>query len=221
MIANWPCPLRDGTATEFALAFDRGRRARVLIVPALFDEGNRLRRMTVEAMRCLDERGMDTFLPDLPGLNESAVPLASVTLPDWQTAMDGAARHFGATHALAIRAGALMRPALPGADYAPVKGVSVLRQLLRARVLAAQEQGRTETVDSLLRQGKEQGLDLAGYPLGATMIAALEGAVPDPAVPVIAQADIGGGGLWLRAEPDEAPEQSRALADRLAARVLA
>jgi hypothetical protein len=78
---------------------------RLLIVPALFDEGNRMRRLTVEVMRRLAASGIASVLPDLPGLQESTFPLERANLglwrglwPDWlwQRAPGGCWRCAGA-----------------------------------------------------------------------------------------------------------------------------
>ena len=60
----------------------------------MFDEANKLRHFTIELMRRLDTAGIDTFLPDLPGCNESLAPLEaqtgwqrSVSMP-WETLAD-------------------------------------------------------------------------------------------------------------------------------------
>ena len=137
---RWPCPLPGGdTAEELAVCFDEARAHRLLIIPALFDEANKLRRLTVEVMRRLDGAGIDCFLPDLPATNESLQPLAAQTSASWQAAMATTGAHFRATHVLGIRGGALlMPPGLPGWRYAPVKGATILRQLLRARILIAE-----------------------------------------------------------------------------------
>ena len=216
--ASWPCPLPDGgTAAEMALAFDQFRRWRLLIVPALFDESNRMRRFAVEIMRRLDNAGVDSFLPDLPGCNESSQALERQTPASWQAATAAAASHFRASHVLGIRGGALLMPGqLPGWRYAPVNGASALRQLLRARIIAAREAGATETQESLLTEGLEQGLELAGYQLGGDFIREFQSLTPtvSHAVSDIDQDMLGGGGgLWLRAEPGE----DRAQADALAA----
>lgn len=216
MIATWPCPGPRGPVPELALICDRGRPRRLLIVPALFDEGNRLRRFTAQTMRELDALGIDCFLPDLPGSNESPEPLIDQTVTGWHTALTAAARHFAATRVLAIRSGALVAPDLPGWHYAPVTGSAVLRQMLRARILTAREAGREESQAELMETGARLGLELNGYPLGPAMIAGLQAAQPGSDRAVISQADIGGSGLWLRAEPDEAPDQSRALAGLIA-----
>lgn len=212
----WPCPQPGGdTAPELALVRDRGRDRRLLILPALFDEANKLRRFTVEVMRRLDGAGIDVFLPDLPGSNESKVALSSVSLQGWRHAAGEAALHFGATHLLAIRGGGLVAPpGLPGWHYAPVQGASVLRQLLRARILAAREAGREERSETLLEEGLATGLNLSGYSLSSGMIAMLREAVPaEPSPLVVIEQDLlGGGPLWLRTEPDEDRSQADALA---------
>ena len=211
MIGAYPSP---GGGAEFALAFDRGRPRRVLVLPALFDEANKLRRFTVEVMRRLDQAGIDTFLPDLSGCNESLAPLAEQTLATWREASAAAARHFGATEVLAVRGGCLCEPPSPPAlRYAPAAGSSVLRALVRARVIASQEAGSRESSEALLERGRSDGLELAGYRLGAAMIRDLEAAAPArEALATVAQGDVGGAGLWLRAEPACDDTQVNALA---------
>lgn len=216
MIAAWPCPGSDaGSGEEYAVAFDRQRETRLLVIPALFDEANKLRRFTVETMRRLDAAGIDSFLPDLPGWNESLSPLEEQTLEGWCHAAQAAARNFVATHVLTLRAGALLAPpALPGWRYAPTNGNSVLRAMLRARVLASREMGVEESRDDLLERGRNEGLELAGYHLGPALLAALAEAEPPESETqtTIAQGEVGGGGLWLRAEPGENAAQANKLA---------
>ena len=217
---TWPCPLPGGAvADEYALTFDRDRQRRLLIVPALFDEANKLRRFTVETMRRLDGAGIDCVLPDLPGTNESLRPLYEQSAEDWRDAMASAARHFAATHVLGIRGGCLFTPAdLPRWHYAPVKGSAVLRQMVRARVLASREAGREEQRDALMEAALAGGIELAGYRLSAELVSellALEPAAGDR-VSEIGQDMLGGPGLWLRAEPGENTEQTDALAAVLA-----
>lgn len=219
MPATWPCPGPSGIADEYAVAFDRGRAVRLLIVPPLFEEMNRTRRMLIEMQRQLDALGVDSMLPDLPGCNESTQAFAAQSLGSWRDAMAAAARHFAATHVLAVRGGALVFPTnLPGWVLEPLKGSSILRQLLRARVLAAKEAGREESSADLLEQGRNHGLELAGYHLSAALVAGLDAAVPqDEGQVVLRQAALGGSALWLRSEPGEDPAQSASLARIIAA----
>ncbi len=209
----------DANGDEQALVFDDLRRWRLLVVPALFEESNRMRRFTVEVMRRLDKAGVDCFLPDLPGSNESLQPLANQKPETWRAAMAAAATHFQASHVLGIRGGALFLPAgLPGWAYAPVKGATMLRQLLRARILSAREAGRDESQEGLLAEGLERGLELAGYRFGAEFLRQFQSATPPVSAVVseIGQDMLGGAGLWLRAEPGEDRHQADALAAILA-----
>lgn len=216
MISTWTITLVDGkTGEELLVSFDRKRTARVLVCPAWFDEANKLRRFTVEVMRRLDSAGIDSFLPDLPGCNDSLAPLARQSLDGWQAGTQAAAEAVRATHVLALRAGALLAPAtLPGWHYAPQSGSKLLRGMIRARTIAAREARRAETAEALLALGRSEGLELGGWTLGAAMIRALETAEPALAEgqSEIAQAMLGGAGLWLRAEPDEDAGQADALA---------
>lgn len=217
---GWPCPLAAGGQTEeYAVAFDHGREHRLLIVPALFDEANRIRRFTVEVMRRLDASGIDCVLPDLPGTNESLAPLQAQSIGAWQAAMKAAAAHFRGTHILAIRGGAMLVPdSLPGWLYAPAKGSAIVRQMLRARTLASKEAGREEKREDLVSLALSEGIELAGYRIGPQLFADLEeaDAGPGDGLSVIEQAMLGGPGLWLRAEPGESREQADALAAILA-----
>ncbi|WP_226017081.1 hypothetical protein [Novosphingobium sp. FKTRR1] len=218
MIARWPCSGAGGPVDELAVAFDRKRRFRLLVVPPLFEEMNRTRRLLVETLRRLDAGGIDGFLPDLPGCNESPQRFEDQSLYAWRAAMAQAARHFAATHVLAVRGGALVFPViLPGWVLEPVKGATILRQLLRARMLAAREAGVDEDMATLLEVGRTEGLDLAGYRCGPALIAGLESArAEDEGQIEIRQSDLGGGGaLWLRAEPGEDAAQADALARRI------
>ena len=200
-------------APEYALATGRGRGTCVLIVPALFDEGNKLRHFSVELMRALDEGGADSILPDLPGSNESGASLTGQSIASWQAAMRAAAEQLRASHVLTIRGGCLLSPEnLPALHYAPVAGGNLLRAMLRAQVLSEREAGRTVSRDELLARGKAEGLQIAGYDLSPAMIASLENAQPGADANAIGQSEIGGGGLWLRAEPEHDPQQARALA---------
>ncbi|MEO6152275.1 MAG: hypothetical protein ABIT09_02655 [Croceibacterium sp.] len=217
MIAGYPSP---AGGKEYAVGFDRRRAHRVLVLPALFDEANKLRHFTIEVLRALDVVGIDGFLPDLPGCNESLAALEGQSLASWLLAAEAAAHHFGATAAVSIRGGALcLPPMLPVIRYAPVIGASVLRGLLRARVIASKESGRPESSERLASQGRRDGLELAGYHLGPQMIADLETAEPagGASITEITQSDVGGPGLWLRVEPDHNPAQAARLASLIGA----
>ena len=217
---EWPCPAADGeTRSEAALVFNRARDTRLLVIPPLFEEANKLRRQIVEIMRRLDDAGIDSVLPHLPGCNESLAPFAAQTLAGWRAAATRASAHFSATHVLALRAGCWLAPeSLPGWLYAPAKPATVLRIMLRARALAAREAGREENANDLLAQARTDGIELAGWSLGAALVAELEREefAPSARHNVIDQADVGGQPLWLRAENAYDAKQADALVAILA-----
>lgn len=216
MITTWPPPVEyEKHSEELLVCFQSGRAKRVLVLPAWFDEANKMRRFTLDTMRALDDAGIDSFLPDLPGCNESLAPLDAQTIAIWRNAANAAATAFNATHVLTIRSGVLLAPpGLPGWAYAPQSGAKTLRPMLRARLLSAREAGREEKADALLEQGKQSGLTLSGWSLSAAMLCELEAAQVsnDSQLAEVKQSELGGGGLWLRAEPGENLEQANALA---------
>lgn len=221
-LGHWTVPHAGGggAGEELVVSLGETHAVRLLILPAWFDEANKLRRLTLQVMRRLDQAGIGSVLPDLPGTNESAAPLAEQTLEGWRDAAAAAAQAFGTTHVLTIRAGALLAPQeLPGWRYAPVGGERVLRAMLRARTIAAREAGQSEGVEELAANGRTEGLMLAGWQLGPRLFASLEHAEPLPAPQQseIAQSRIGGAGLWLRAEPGDNPAQAEALAAQIIA----
>lgn len=172
-----------------------------------------MRRLLVRTMRLLNDAGIDSILPDLPGTNESLQALDEQSVVRWHQAMISAAAHFGATHVLAVRGGALVAPSdLPGWSYAPVAGAAILRQMVRMRILASRNAGQEETTAALLDQSVKTGLNLGGYRLSPGMIASLQNAMPAERLMPIQQSDLGGSGLWLRAEPDDDADQAAKLA---------
>ena len=70
--------------------------------------------------------------------------------------------------------------------------------------------------------GRSQGIELGGWQMGPRLFADLEAAEIQeiPGQDVISQSTVGGAGLWLRAEPDEDPEQADALAAIIAVALL-
>ena len=221
IISSWS---PDGTGAgqareEMLVSFDQDRPVRILVIPALFDEANKLRRLTLSLMRALDEAGIDTALPDLPGMNESLAPLAEQTLAGWREHAKSAAQGFGATHTLSLRGSALLAPEiLPGWRYAPIDGSKLLSNLLRARVFEAREAGRKETRSALLELGRSEGLVLGGWRIGPAMMRELETASlkEGAAYETLEPSDFGASGLWLRTEPSDNADQAMALAQRIA-----
>lgn len=205
-----------GGQSEHCLSFGETNAARtILIVPPLFDEMNRTRRMLVEAMRALAGRGIRTLVPDLPGCNESLADLTEQSLDAWRRAVADCAEKVGATHIASLRGGTLIddKVALPRWRLAPVKGSSLVKTMLRTRIVADKEAGLVTTAEQLLAGAP---VELSGNMLGADMLASLEAGEPSiDEAHHVALADIGGTPLWLRAEPGEDEAMSAAIADSL------
>ena len=194
--------------------------ATILIVPPLFEEANRTRRTLVLAMRALAAEGFAAVLPDLPGQNESLVPLERVDLVGWQDAVAQiAATIEGPVIIASVRGGALVDHQAEAEAWwrlAPIGGASLLRTLMRARVSADREAGVASSLDSLQEEAKNASLLLAGNRLSSAMIAQL-GVSEAQAVAPLRSVGLGADGiagtpLWLRAEPDEDAAMAAAIA---------
>jgi len=202
-------------------------RATILFVPPLFEEANRTRRTIVLAMRALAADGFAAQLPDLPGQNESLVPLEQADLASWKNALaEAAATIDGPLVIASLRGGALIDHHAKAAAWwrlAPVGGASLLRTLMRARVAADREAGITSSLESLQAEAAAAALLLAGNRLSPAMIAQLGSAEIQPVTPVRtvtlgSGADaIAGTPLWLRAEPGEDATMAAAIAADIAA----
>lgn len=191
----------------------------ILIVPPLFDEMNRVRRMLIQTMRDLAGRGISSVLPDLPGTNESRASLLKQDLVTWRAAVSAAATKIGATHIASLRGGALIDDGMsvPHWRLAPVKGSTLLKAMLRTRIAGDKEAGIVSTSEQLMASAQHAPLELAGNIIGVAMLTSLEKAEPviTGAVREVALSEVGGSALWLRAEPQDDPAMSAALAAAL------
>lgn len=216
----WPCPLpAGGLASELAATFDRNRPDRLLIVPGLFAEGLRSRRLVIETMNRLDGAGIDSFLPDLPGTNESQQRLEELEPHDWIDAMGAAAVHFRATATLGIRGGCLFTPAdIPAFHILPVTGSAILRGLIRERSRSIPPATFKATREKLMHAGLKNGLELDGYRLSAEFFSQLRQLVPlgNRLVQRITPDGTGHAAGWLQSSP----AATRKRADTLAAHIV-
>ena len=198
-------------------------RATVLFIPPLFEEANRVRRTLVLAMRALVAEEFAALLPDLPGQNESLVPLVEANLDRWRSALAEVAHGVDSPLIVAsLRGGCLIDHGAPAAAWwrlAPANGASLLRTLLRARMSADREAGIVSSLESLQAAAAHGPLLLAGNRLSPAMIAQL-GEAEVPAVEPLRTVALGSGEnriagtpLWLRAEPGEDAAMARAIAD--------
>lgn len=203
---------------EHVLCFGAGSSRQILIIPPLFDEMNRCRRMLVQAMRGLVERGTGSFLVDLPGCNESLTALEKQSLSTWREAVGAATEQLGATHIASLRGGALVDNGvanLPHWRLAPAKGSSLLKTMIRTRIAGDKEAGKSTSEAGLMEAAKTGPIGLAGNMLGPAMVAELESAEPVDVAQLTVRTlgqDIAGSTLWLRAEPQDDPVMSAAIA---------
>ncbi len=193
----------------------------ILIVPPLLEEMNRTRAFLATLMRLLAPRGFGCWLPDLPGTGESERALDGCAWPDWRQAVRDASQ-FVAQQArqrplvASVRGGALLDEAagdFPVWRFAPVEGSSLARDLVRASMLKPEEL-------------KSARVELAGYRLTDTLLAALQEAKPGEAERLRtvrlasdrAEADlkVEGPALWRRSEPANSPELAQLLAADIA-----
>lgn len=216
------CAYRFDERDEYVAGVDPGRATRrILIIAPLFDEMNRTRRALVGAMRELGEHGIASFLPDLPGTNESTAKLADQDIWQWRSAVAAASEQLRATHIASVRGGALIDDVMPDAPHwrlAPAKGASLLKTMLRTRVVGDKEAGVATTSEALLAEAAQQPILLGGNWLGPSMVSQLNDAVPTQ-LKQLRNVSIGmepgmiaGSALWLRAEPGDDPEMAQAIA---------
>ena len=214
---------------ELCLCHSTGSSRRVLLVPPLFDEMNRMRKMLVDVMHALGSFETSSFLPDLPGTNESLVALEQVSLSDWRQSLQACARQHDISHIASFRAGTLAVAEMESARhwiFSPVKGATILRTMMRTRVAADRESGLNTSLAELTEQAGAGSLELAGNILGSELFAQLNATeIPDMTSQRIvrlqsdskpADSHIAGSALWLRAEPGEDPAMSFAIAQDIA-----
>ena len=203
---------------EFCLSFGGDSARRILIIPPLFDEMNRMRRVLVSAMRDLAGRGVSNLLIDLPGCHESLSPLVEQSLDRWRDAVAAYATQLSVTHIASIRGGVLIDDShldLPHWRLASVKGASLLKTMIRTRIAGEKEAGNSVNEAELVMLAKTAPIELAGNMLGSDMVAQLAIAEPVALANLVARKlgeDIVGSPLWLRAEPQDDAEFAAAIA---------
>ncbi len=180
----------------------------ILVIEPLFEEANRCRRLIAQFMRALDAQGVGSAIATLPGCGESVTLIEDVAFSDWAKTV-GTTVNFGGIQALAtFRGGALLESvaSIPVWRFAPETGARMVRDLERTRLAGTSDL-------------------YAGHRLNETFLADLRAAKPPPQSKLRtvrldsdaaeAEMKISGTPLWRRAEPDENPAMSQALADDL------
>lgn len=199
----------------------------VMMVPALFEEANRTRALTVAILRHLADEGIAALLPDLPGTGESLTSLEDITADVWPKALLSAIGDRQC-HLAGIRGGCLIAGNVPARShwyFAPAPGTSLVRDLIRTAQAAAREQGAA--FDEHMLEGDGPPVEIAGNRLPPALLRTLAATEVDLAPPARivrlnsdrADADqyVDGAPLWRRAEPDTDHALAAALAHDLAA----
>lgn len=179
----------------------------LLVLPALFDEANRMRRFTVSVMRLLAASNIGSLLPDLPGTGESETALCDTTVGAWHDAVSAfSGQVFGS---IAFRGGALL-----DGDFnyrwqlAPETGERLIRDLVRATALSS-----GAAVSDLDSQARSRPTRLAGHLVSPAMYRTLHEAT------VVRGAHIStavGPKLWRAPEPTEDATFAQLVADEIA-----
>ncbi len=214
-----------GGADEFCLTVGPEFSAhKLLILLPLFEEMNRMRRVVVRTMRHLADHDVQSYLPDLPGCNESKAPLDIQDLDGWIRTVADICEAFNITHIASIRGGALIDHAyydLPHWRFAPTNGAALARTMLRTKLASEKENGRVVTIDQLMAKAEKAPIELAGNMIGGAMLTQLMDAKPAP-LPHLRELALGegedeiiGSTLWLRAEPQDDADMAIAIADDL------
>ena len=193
----------------------------LLMLPPLFEEMNRARRLLADLGRALAERGIGSALPDLPGTGDAP---GTPDVGAWRAAVAALVAELSASRPLwlfAMRGGALLSDGA-GTNglyrVAPVSSGAVpLREMMRAQAIADQERSGARIGPSAYeaRLARGETVTLTGYDI--TALAADLGALalPEPAVP-LRTSSIEGPPVWRQAEPAPAPAFAAALADDIA-----
>lgn len=206
----------------------------ILIVPPLFEEMNRTRALLTGIGRRLSGRGIGSWLPDLPGTGDSALPLSAATWSMWGDSVQAICKLITASngrrpHLFAVRGGALLADGTDASSrylLAPVaSGERLLRELMRTRLAADQERGAANSLATLEATLAKETVEMGGYPISPALAADLRAATLPALEPTRTAALTGGTGdhlfdgppVWRQAEPAAAPALACEIADDLAA----
>jgi hypothetical protein len=194
--------------TEMLLRHGAGSPMTLLVLPALFEEANRMRRFTVSVMRLLAERNIGTILPDVPGAGESQTKLSDVSLSDWCDAVS--ALSGDVLGSIAFRGGALLDHSIKNRwQLSPESGERLLRDMTRATALSA-----GLSASEISAQARIMPTRLAGNLFNPAFYKALSGAAPEDGAYV---SPVEGPKLWRAAEPGDDPDFARLVADDITA----
>lgn len=193
---------------ENLLRHGDGSPVTLLVLPALFEEANRMRRVTVAVMRLLAMKDIGTILPDLPGTGESETALCDVKFSDWQDAVS--THSANVLGSISFRGGALLDGACNWRwRLAPETGERLLRDMMRATAISGDV-----SVAELECLASTQPTRLAGHLFSPEMYLALHNV---RAVSGGHVSDVTGPKLWRAAEPSHDAAFANRVADDIVA----
>lgn len=191
--------------------FGSDDKSHILFIPPFFAEMNKMRHTLVQAMRLIAEANIKVSLPDLPGCHESSADLRMQSLRHWQDAMQACAQQHKISHIVSFRAGSLIdswdidKGGLPIWRLNSIKGASILKTMLRSKIISQKESGHDISIEILTQQAIASGIELAGYDINADMFTQLQNAAPADRKNIYEAKlgqDIKGTSLWMRSEPE-------------------
>ena len=194
-------------AQEAVLRFGDDLPVTIAVLPALFEEANRMRRFTVSVMRLLVDRGIGTVLADFPGMGESEAALQDVSFGDWKRFSVDLAERYPAS--ISFRGGSLLDSHFTHRwQLAPESGERLLRDMVRATAFSV-----GATAADIDAQARVEMVRLAGNRINSELYIALQTATPAHGASVSA---VEGPKLWRLAEPGDDPAYATAVADDIA-----
>ncbi len=193
----------------------------IIMIPPLFGEMNKIRSILIDVARQLSDRNISCLIPDLPGTNESKAAFNTQNLSLWRDAIAQCAQQHQATHIASFRSGCLIDNI--GSQYHhwrlnPTKGASIIKTMLRSKLLSLKESGQHVTSDMLSEQASQSGIELAGYYINADMFIQMQQAVPAEIDQLIENKlgdTIKGVAIWLKSEPDYDAELAESITKSL------
>lgn len=207
-------------AAQPIMSFGPDNGPQLLIIPPLFEELNRTRKLLSDVMRALSAQGVASHLPDLPGTGESETDLVDAKWADWRHAVTDAATACQASAVFAVRGGCLLDDGMASKlliRFSPVEGKRLIRDLVRSRSL------NDGDFDSAAQQAvfTDGPTILGGYPITSLLAFAVRDAgIADIGTAKTlrletehgdADGQVSGPPLWRRAEPSGSDELTAAL----------
>jgi hypothetical protein len=193
----------------------------VLLLPPLFEEMNRTRRLLADLGRALAVRNIGSALADLPGTGDAS---GAPDVVAWRDATTHLVKTLAERplRVLAVRGGALLTDGAGSEGLyrvSPVSsGASLLREMMRAQAIADQEHEGVRVSPSVYetRFARGETVALTGYDVTPALAADLTAlALPEAAAPLRVSA-VEGPPVWRQAEPAPAPAFAASLAEDIA-----